>query len=188
MADYRVSVFVDGYALNCIQRNILHWQVDPRKLLDWIHENRGDVEDACYYTCVGPDSDAQASYLTALAHMGFRLVKKPLRVFQREDGGERIKGGVIAEIVTDIFNTIDHYDEAIIISGDADFSRIIRTLRARGKKCFVIATHGVISNELLGEASGCIADLLDLRKELERVPQENNGQKQLERTPEWSAT
>lgn len=47
-----------------------------------------------------------------------------------------------------MFNTIDNYDMAILISGDGDFERALQLLKARGKKYKVIATSGMISKEI----------------------------------------
>ena len=47
------------------------------------------------------------------------------------------------EIVLDMFNTVDSYDMAILVSGDGDFERALNLLRARGKRFIVVSTDEI---------------------------------------------
>jgi uncharacterized LabA/DUF88 family protein len=55
-------------------------------------------------------------------------------IFDSKTGRSKKKANLDIEIVLDIFNTIDHYDMAVFISGDGDFERVLRLLKARGMK------------------------------------------------------
>ena len=168
MNKQRIAVFLDGSNFFYAQKNMLKWWVDPRKLLDWIETNRGPVVDATYYASVDRSNEGQSSYLKALAHMGFRVEEKEVKTIIQSDGTEKQKANLDVEMVADMFATIDHYDEAVLVSGDADFQRPLQMLRARGKRCYVISTKGFIASELRATAGMNYTDLQNLRCKIEK--------------------
>ena len=163
----RISIFVDGSNFFFLQKDCLRWFIDPKKLLNWIKE-RGEVVDATYYASTDPANDKQAAYLKALYHIGFAVEQKPIKLFTQEDGTEKHKANLDIEIVVDMFNTIDRYDEAILISGDADFSKPLQMLKARGKQFLVLSTKGFVAKEVRQIAGMHYIDFSDLRDELEK--------------------
>ena len=163
----RISIFVDGSNFFFLQKDCLRWFIDPKKLLNWIKE-RGEVVDATYYASTDPTNDKQAAYLKALYHIGFAVEQKPIKLFTQEDGTEKHKANLDIEIVVDMFNTIDRYDEAILISGDADFSKPLQMLKARGKQFLVLSTKGFVAKEVRQIAGMHYIDFSDLRDELEK--------------------
>lgn len=68
-----------------------------------------------------------------------------------------------------MFNTIEHYDMAVLISGDGDFERALSLLRARGKQLLVIATEGFIARELRSVAGRHYIDMKDIKAEIEKT-------------------
>ncbi len=144
----RVAIFVDGANYFYMQKK-LGWNLDAKKVIEYC-ETLGELEDAYYY--IGTDAPPEAlqqSYLNALTTIGYSLVTKPIKtIYDSETGDSKQKANLDIEIVLDMFNTIDNYDMAILISGDGDFERALQLLKARGKKYKVIATSGMISKEI----------------------------------------
>lgn len=166
----RISVFVDGANFFYMQKDRLHWWIDPKKLLEWIKRSRGEVVDAFYYVGVDARSEPQQdNFLKALTYMGYSLVTKELKTIQLEDGTERKKANLDIEIVLDMFNTIELYDQAVLISGDADFERPLQQLRARGKKFLVMSTQGFVAREIRAVAGMHFLDFQELRHEIEKT-------------------
>lgn len=164
----RVSVFVDGANFFYMQKDRLHWWVDPKKLLEWIR-TKGELVDAYYYVGVDSRSEPQQdNFLKALTYMGYSLVAKELKTISLEDGTERKKANLDIEIVLDMFNTIDGYDLAVLVSGDADFERPLALLRARGKKFLVLSTQGFVAREIRAIAGMHFTDFQDIRAEVEK--------------------
>ena len=164
----RIAVFVDGANFFYMQKDRLKWWVDPKRLLEWIRD-RGDVVDAFYY--IGVDSSAepqQEGFLKALTYMGYSLVTKELKTVQQSDGSERKKANLDVEIVLDMFNVIDHYDMAVLLSGDADFERPLTLLRARGKKFLVLSTQGFVAREIRSVVGMHFVDFQDIREDVEK--------------------
>ena len=168
MNEQRIAVFLDGSNFFYCQKDMLKWWVDPRKLLDWIELNRGRVVDATYYASVDRSNDNQNSYIKALCHMGYRVEEKAVKTIIQNDGTEKHKANLDVEIVADMFATIEHYDEAVLVSGDADFVRPLQMLRAKGKRCFILSTKGFIAQELRAMAGLNYQDLQGIRCDIEK--------------------
>lgn len=163
----RIAVFVDGSNFFYLQKDCLRWWIDPKKLLNWIGK-RGEVVDATYYASVDTSNEGQNNYMKALVHMGYRLESKAIKTYTQEDGSTKHKANLDIEIVVDLFNTIDNYDEAVLVSGDADFVRALQILRARGKQFMVLSTKGFVANEIRQMAGLHYRDLAELRGQIEK--------------------
>ena len=166
----RVALFVDGANFFYMQKNDLNWFVDTKKLLRYC-ERFGELVDAYYY--VGKDSPPEAgqqAFLSALTYMGYSLVTKPIKTIYDSSSGKFIqKANLDIEIVLDMFNTIDLYDTAILVSGDGDFDRALRLLRARGKRFKVLASPHFVASELRDVAGMHLIDMEGIRTDIEKA-------------------
>ncbi len=168
----RISVFLDGANFFFMQKGGLNWFADPKRLLEYIG-TKGEIIDAFYY--IGQDAPPEAkqqAFLDALPSMGYSMVSKQIKtIYDTKTGANKRKANLDIEIVLDMFNTIDHYDMAVLISGDGDFERALTLLRARGKQILVIATEGYIARELRSVVGRHYIDMKDIKTEIERVKQ-----------------
>lgn len=166
----RVSVFVDGANFFFMQKEGLGWFADPKKLLDYIETQYGDISDAFYYIGKDAPPDArQQGFLDALPGMGYSIVTKQIKtIYDAKTGTTKKKANLDIEIVLDMFNTIDSYDLAILVSGDGDFDRALQLLKARGKKSVVISTTGFIASELRATAGRHYIDLASLESQIKK--------------------
>lgn len=164
----RISVFVDGANVFYMQRDRLNWWIDFKKLIDWIGA-QGEIVDAFYYIGVQiPPEGRHESFLTALNNIGYSIITKDLKTILHDDGSEVQKANLDIEIVLDMFNTIEQYDMAVLLSGDGDFERPLRLLRARGKRFLVLSTHGFIAKELRQVAGMHYTDFRDIKDDVSR--------------------
>jgi len=166
----RIAVFVDGSNLFYMQKDALNTFIDLGKLLDFIR-TFGDIADAYYYT--GHDSqneeNKQQGFIDKLPHLGFSVVTKPLKTFHDLFGKtSKQKANLDVEIVLDMFNTVENYDIAFLISGDGDFVRPIELLRAKGKRFKILATDGHIAQDLLKLAGMHYIDFRDILDQLKK--------------------
>lgn len=166
----RVSVFIDGANFFFMQKDGLGWFADPKKLLDFIEAKYGTISDAFYYIGKDAPPDArQQGFLDALPEMGFSVVSKQIKtIYDAKTGTTKKKANLDIEIVLDMFNTIDSYDIAVLVSGDGDFDRALQLLKARGKRSIVISTTGFIAGELRATAGRHYIDLKDLEADIEK--------------------
>ncbi len=167
----RVAVFLDGSNFFYTQKK-LGWSVDLKKLLQYCKEY-GEVVESIYYTGMGNDNK-QRKFLDWLAFIGYSLETKPIKtIFDPLSDQTTLKANLDVEIVLDMFNMIDRYDMAILISGDGDFERALRQLKSRGKDIKVISSRGCVASELIHTAGINYVDLLSIREIVERRPDED---------------
>ena len=166
----RIAVFVDGSNFYHTQKK-LGWDVDSERLLDYCKEY-GEVVEAVYYT--GAASDVkQRKFHNWLAYNGYSLVTKPVKTITDISTGQTIqKANLDTDIVLDMFNMIERYDMAILISGDGDFERALQQLKSRGKEIKVISTRGMVASELVHISGINYIDLLAIKETIERKPPE----------------
>ena len=165
----KIAVFLDGANCFYTQRK-MGWNIDAEKLLDYCKEY-GDVVEATYYTAVAQDNN-QRKYHDKLAYIGYSLVTKPLKTMYDEETGKTTqKANLDIEIVLDMFNMIDRYVMAILISGDGDFERALQQLKSRGKEVKVISTRSCVATELVHAMGINYIDFLGIRETVERKAQ-----------------
>ena len=165
----RIAVFIDGSNFFYMQTKDLGYFLDPKKLLDYVSQF-GDVTDAYYYTGEDELHDAkQQGYLDALSHMGYSLVTKRIKtIFDAQSNSTRRKANLDIEIVLDMFNTIDNYDMAVLVSGDGDFERALQLLKSRGKQFKVLATDTFVASEIRRVAGMHYINLSDIANQLRK--------------------
>lgn len=170
----KVAIFMDG-ANSFYTQKKMGWQIDAEKLLNYCKEY-GDVVEAIYYNGEN-DGGKQRSFLTKLSYIGYTLETKPVKTIKDEDTGASIqKANLDVEIVLDMFNMIDRYDMAILVSGDGDFERAVRQLKIRGKEVKVISTRGCVASELVHATGLNYIDLLSIREQVERRVEESQAE------------
>lgn len=163
----RVAIFVDGANCFYAQRDNLNWYIDWERFFAKCTDF-GEVVEATYYCADAADSK-QRGFQNWLAYKGYALVTKPVKcIHDQETGQISQKANLDVEIVLDLFNMIDRYDLAILVSGDGDFERALRQLKARGKEVKVISTRGSVATELVHAMGINYIDLLALREQIER--------------------
>lgn len=166
----QVSVFVDGANFFFMQKDGLGWFADPKKLLDYIENTYGEISDAFYYIGKDAPPDArQQAFLDALPEMGFSVVTKQIKtIYDSKNGTMKKKANLDIEIVLDMFNTIESYNLAVLVSGDGDFDRALQLLKARGKRVVVMSTTNFIASELRATVGRHYIDLSTLKEDIQK--------------------
>ena len=101
--------------------------------------------------------------------MGYTVRTKILKEYYDDVSGRYSqKANLDIEIVVDMFNTVDQYDEVVLFSGDGDFERAIELLRSKNTHITVVSTEGMIARELRN-ATDQYVDLNDIRDQIEKA-------------------
>jgi uncharacterized LabA/DUF88 family protein len=164
----RVAIYVDGSNVYFAQKEALGWWIDWPRFLDAMREER-DVVSARWYQAYRTEPEPEQNrFLHHLALIGFAVRKKLLKqVFDRNSGGSHLKGNLNLDMAIDVLNDIDHYDTAILVTGDSEFEPLIEALQARGKRVIVMATSQNVAIELRNAVGVNYQDLTDLRDAIE---------------------
>jgi len=161
----RIAVFIDGGNF-FLQKDELRWWVDPKRLLEWIGL-KGEVTEAIYYAGYDPADTKQMGYFKALSHMGYSLVTKEVKFFEK-DGQQVKKANMDCDIVADMFCMKDRYDTLYLVSGDTDFASSLERLRTLGKGFKVISSGYFIASEIRETAGAHLIDFQDIRESVEK--------------------
>ncbi len=163
----RTSIFVDGNNMFYAQQKN-GWFFDPRRILSYFTEP-SDVRliNAFWYTGLKDPQD-QRGFRDALISLGYTVRTKILKEYYDDTSGRYSqKANLDIEIVIDMFNTVNQYDQVILLSGDGDFERAIELLRSKDTHITVVSTEGMIARELRNATDQYI-DLNKIRDRIEK--------------------
>jgi uncharacterized LabA/DUF88 family protein len=164
----RVALFVDGANMDGACRSAGYF-VDYLKARKFVVAEGIFVAGYYYIADFTASDPMQLRFMDFLAHAGFIVRRRPVKVIRDAETGERIiKGNLDTEIVLDMLNTVDNYDVAFLLSGDSDFERAIDLLRSRGKRVYVLTSRSSLSREVMYVADKPIFYVEDFRATLIR--------------------
>ncbi|MGK7924723.1 MAG: NYN domain-containing protein [Spirulina sp.] len=167
-AQNRLSIFVDGNNMFYAQQKN-GWFFDPRRVLEYF-KNQPNVTlvNAFWYTGLKDPQD-QRGFRDALISLGYTVRHKILKEYYDDSSGRYSqKANLDIEIVVDMFNTCEQYNQVVLFSGDGDFERAIELLRSKNTHITVVSTEGMIARELRN-ATDCYIDLNDIRAQIEKA-------------------
>lgn len=165
----RLSIFVDGNNMFYAQQKN-GWFFDPRRVLEYFKNSQPNVMliNAFWYTGLKDPQD-QRGFRDALISLGYTVRTKILKEYYDDASGRYSqKANLDIEIVVDMFNTVDQYDQVVLFSGDGDFERAIELLRSKNTHITVVSTEGMIARELRNATDRYI-DLNEIREHIEKM-------------------
>ena len=165
----RLSIFVDGNNMFYAQQKN-GWFFDPRRVLEYFKTSQPNVIliNAFWYTGLKDPQD-QRGFRDALISLGYTVRTKILKEYYDDASGRYSqKANLDIEIVVDMFNTVDQYDQVVLFSGDGDFERAIELLRSKNTHITVVSTEGMIARELRNATDRYI-DLNEIREHIEKM-------------------
>ena len=120
--------------------------INVGKLLDFISEGRDLVRATAYSPVSDNPSEpvAQQKFVAPFVPYEYRIVTKPLKRFA--DGS--IKGNFDVEMAIDMVTMAERLDVIAIVSGDADFARVVEVIQGRGVRVEVAAFQNSTSAEM----------------------------------------
>lgn len=156
----RVALFIDGGNLYHAAKN-LGFKVDFLRLKQYFVSKDMDLFKAFYYTAYDPSEGFIMKILDWLKHNGFIVITKEVKKISHSFK----KGNMDVELAVDMLLTMNHYDIAILFSGDGDFTRCVSELQKRDKHVHVVSTeksdHPLLAHELKAQSNEFI-ELADI--------------------------
>lgn len=150
--------FIDGNNLHLGIRD-QGWKLDYKRFRIYLTE-KYDVIRAYMFMGFVPE---QEKLYRLLESWGYVLIFKTIL----RDAGRTVKGNCDTELVLQAMIDLQHYHQAVIITGDGDFSCLVSHLKEHGKLRCLLAPDYFHHSRLLNIASGShIAFLNDLRGDL----------------------
>jgi len=110
------------------------------QIYNWFNKNTKYVELG-FYTAYNAEDQKQVEFLERLEEYGYKVIKKPIKVFQNH----KVKGNMDIEITVDLLRREQEFDVFVLMSGDGDFSYLIKALT---KTTIVLGVGGFTSYDL----------------------------------------
>ena len=150
--------FIDSQNLNMATQS-MGWNLDWIKFRDYLHD---EFNVGVAYLFIGFMPENQDLY-ASLQKAGYILIFKPVHATK-----EGVKGNIDAELVLQAMVEIDNYEQAVIVSGDADFYCLVSYLNQHNKLSDLIVPNQRHFNSVLADAAKeRIQYLNNMRRRLE---------------------
>ena len=162
----RVAIFIDGGNLYHTAKK-LNFKVDFLRLRDFFIPEDSELFQAYYYTAFDSTQGFIMRILDYLRYNNFIVVTKHVKKFPM-----MMKGNLDVELVIDMITNLDHFDTAILISGDGDFTRCVEELQKHGKKVQVVSTEKTVPPLLAQELKNQADVFIELEEIIPFVEQE----------------
>jgi uncharacterized LabA/DUF88 family protein len=142
----RVGIFIDTQNLYHSARSSYSANVNYKALVDTAVSGRHLMRAFAYV--IRADSSDESKFFDALTDLGIETRVKDLQIFY---GGEK-KGDWDVGIAIDIVRMSEKLDAVVLVSGDGDFTEVLKYVRSRGIRAEVMAFRKTTSAKLLEEA------------------------------------
>ena len=141
----RVGIFIDTQNLYHSARSTFHAHVNYRELIDTAVGGRRLVRAFAYV--IRSESNEESKFFDALTDLGIETRVKDLQIFY---SGEK-KADWDVGIAMDIVRMSEKLDAVVLVSGDGDFTEVLKYVRSRGIRAEVMAFRKTTSAKLLEE-------------------------------------
>ena len=165
----RIAIFVDGANMFYGQREA-HYFIDYKRVREYFSLGNTLFKAFFYVGATAPPAVSDKKFLDFLIYQGGYTVRtKPVKtIFDEATGEEKQKCNLDIEMAVEMFKEIEHYDTAVLMSGDGDFESVLELLRGRGKISEVVASRKMLARELANSAHR-IHFLEEVRPHIERL-------------------
>jgi uncharacterized LabA/DUF88 family protein len=153
--EQRVGVFVDVQNMYYSAKNLYSAKVDFSEVLKAAVGKRKLLRAFAYV--IKADVGAEKDFFEALNKIGYEVKEKELQVFY---GGAK-KGDWDVGICMDVIRLLPKIDVVVLVSGDGDYTELLKYAKSRGVKAEVIAFDQTASKHLTEEAE----EMIDMSEE-----------------------
>lgn len=109
----------------------------------------------------------RAKFYAKLESFGYVLCLKPVKVYRQPDGMTKKKANCDVDMTFYLMREKQHFDRAIVLSGDGDFLSVLLYLRSVEKDIIILARSSRTARDLKRFAGGEFKDFSRLRTTLE---------------------
>ncbi|MEM4260611.1 MAG: NYN domain-containing protein [Candidatus Woesearchaeota archaeon] len=146
----RIVVLVDVQNMYYSAKNIFGRKVNFGKILEFAVARRKLIRAIAYV--IKADVKEETNFFEALENLGYEVKAKDLQVFY---GGAK-KGDWDVGIAMDALRIAPKVDTVVLVSGDGDFTDLVKHLKALGCRAEIMSFKKTASNKLIEEADSFI--------------------------------
>ena len=148
--EQRVGVFVDVSNMYHTAKHLFSANVNYGKILEEAVSGRKLIRAVAYV--VRSNSSEEEAFFEALSNQGYEVNVKDLQVFI---GGAK-KGDWDVGIAMDIMRMASKLDVIVLVSGDGDFTELLKHAKALGCRTEVVAFGKSASSSLVAETDSFV--------------------------------
>ncbi len=154
-------MFIDGANLfyAALQLGI---ELDYSRLLTALVD-KAQLMRAFFYTGVDNSNEKQQGFLMWMRRNNYRVIAKPLS--QMPDGSK--KTNLDVEMAVDMLTLAEHYDTAVLVSGNGNLARAVDAVSYRGVRIEIVSLRTMTSDGLINMADRYI-DLETLQPTIQK--------------------
>jgi len=171
--EQKVAVFVDVQNMYYSAKNLYQAKVNFSEVLKSAVARRKLIRAFAYV--IKADVGAEKEFFDALSKIGFEVREKDLQIFY---GGAK-KGDWDVGLCMDVIRLLPKIDVMVLVSGDGDYTELLKYAKSQGVKTEVISFGRTTSKMLIDEAEEILDMSGDTSKFLigiKRKPGEANSQ------------
>lgn len=143
----RVAVLIDTQNMYHSTHSLFNSNLNYEKILKKAVNGRNLIRAISYV--VKADTPEEERFFEAIQDIGFEVRVKELKTYY--DGTK--KGDWDMGIALDAISLANKVDTIVLISGDGDFTALLKRIKAKGTRAEVISFKKSTSNELIEEAT-----------------------------------
>ena len=91
------------------------------------------------------------NYFSVLREFGYKIIQKEVKWYEDEEGNRYSKANSDLDMAVDVLLQSENLDRVLLVTGDGDFTQVVRALQNKGCRVEVLAFENV-SSELRREA------------------------------------
>lgn len=161
-----IAVFIDGANLHATTK-ALSFDMDFKKLLKYFQADEDTPLLRIYYYTSIDDSGEYSSIkplIDWLDYNGFTVVKKATKEYINKEGEKKTKSNTDVELAVDAMEIIGEgkVDEVVLISGDGDFTALVKALQRKSVYVSAISTITTQPPMIADELRRAVDEFIDL--------------------------
>ena len=176
----RTYVFIDAANILYSQRT-LKWLISYEKLIRYFHKECATLGLCFVFIGKFKENNKQQKFFDMLEINNYIVKTKAIKNIKIKNNSTKNKADMDVEMSFEIFDQINNFDTAILLTGDSDFAFIVRRIKKLKKRVLVMSTRGHISIELIRLAKYIdfrkIRNEIELKKNLPGEPERSLGNK-----------
>ena len=178
----KTIVFIDKANLHYALQEA-SWEIDYHRLWNWLITELPQGFIAYHYEGYFPDKapgmieraeeaetrkEAKFRFFKKIREIGYIVETKPINsVYDSTSGSYNRKCNFDVEIAITALDKIAQYNNAVLFSGDGDFTKLVKYLKGKFKQTIVISAKKRTSRSILDAANQFI-NLNNLKDQIER--------------------
>jgi len=162
---YFGGIEIYNYKFDYLKNDYVNLKQLHKYLSDYLKANSKKLNEA-ELLLLGRHIDSVKFYLK-LENFGYKLTLKPVKLYIQDDGSTKRKANCDVEMAFYLITEMDKYREVVVLTGDGDFLPVLKYIKKKGKRVYLLARGERAAKEIKQFAGSDFRDFIRLRKHLE---------------------